>query len=42
MFTPNLKLPNVFELSYYANVVISVFALESIMGKVLNSFLDAF
>ena len=31
--TPVIKLPQIFELSYYANQVISVFTLESIIGK---------
>ena len=30
---PNLSIPDVFDLSYYGNVVTSVFALESVMGK---------
>ena len=32
-FVPNLNLPGVFELSYYSNTVISVFLLESVLGK---------
>ena len=31
--SPVIELPHVFELSYYGNQVISVFALESIIGK---------
>ena len=33
MVLPNLSLPNVFELSYYSNSVISVFLLESVLGE---------
>jgi len=31
--TPCLDLPTVFELSYYSNHVISVFLLESVVGR---------
>ena len=31
--SPVIELPHVFELSYYGNQVISVFALESVIGK---------
>lgn len=30
---PNTSLPNVFELSYYANTVVSVFVMESVVGE---------
>ena len=33
--SPVIVLPHVFELSYYGNQVMSVFALESLLGKIL-------
>ena len=33
VITPVISLPNLFELQYYANSVISVFLLESIIGE---------
>ena len=33
MVVPNTSLPHVFELSYYASSLISVFLMESIVGK---------
>ena len=32
--SPVIVLPHVFELSYYGNQVMSVFALESLLGKI--------
>lgn len=35
LYCANLELPVLFELSYYANAVIPVFLLESVIGKLL-------
>ena len=37
---PNLTLPAVFDLSYYANSITSVFLLESVIGKTIVFFLN--
>ncbi len=33
LITPATSLPHVFELSYYANPTMAIFALEAVMGK---------
>ena len=33
VLTPTIDLPNVFELTYYANTVTCTFALESVIGN---------
>lgn len=37
LIVPNTSLPDVLELSYYANAVLSVFVMESVVGELLDS-----